>query len=156
MRGLLDFLSPIPFPAWFMRVMGRLNAASLRLVRGRGPLTSNALILTTRGRRSGRERSTVLLYFDIGEKRYVVASFAGMDRQPAWYLNALADAHVTYEVRGELTRCIARAVPQEEAAALWPSLNKMYPGFRRYRNRTTRLLPVVELGPDQAAAAVGT
>lgn len=151
-RGLLDFLSPIPFPAWFMRFMGRLNAASLRMVRGHGPFASDTLILTTRGRRSGRERSTVLLCFDIDEKRYVVASFAGLDRQPAWYLNALADEHVTYEVRGVVTRCVARAVPEEEAAGLWPSLDTMYPGFRRYRQRTERVLPVVALEPEPAAA----
>lgn len=152
MRGLLDFLSPIPFPAWFMRLGGRLNAAWLRFAKGRGPLSSNVLILTTRGRRSGQERSTVLLYFDRGEERYVVASFAGMDRQPAWYLNVLADQHVTCEVRGQRTRCIARALEGEEAAELWPYLDRMYPGFRRYRNRTARQLPIVELKPDQVAA----
>lgn len=151
MRGLLDFLSPIPFPAWFMRLGGRLNAAWLRFARGRGPLSSNVLILTTRGRRSGQERSTVLLYFDRGEKRYVVASFAGMDRQPAWYLNALADPHVTGEIRGQLTPCIARALDVGEAAEVWPFLDKVYPGFRRYRKRTARQIPIVELIPDQVA-----
>ena len=152
-RGLLDFLSPIPFPAWVMRLSGRLNAAWLRFAKGRGPLSSNVLILTTRGRRSGRERSTVLLYFDRDEKRYVVASFAGMDRQPAWYLNVIADQRVTYEVRGELIRCVARPVPEEEAAELWPFLDKAYPGFRQYRQRTGRQFPIVELEPDPLPAA---
>lgn len=96
--------------------------------------------------------STVLLYFDRGEKRYVVASFAGTGRQPAWYLNALADQHVTCEVQDQLTHCVARAVAEEEAAELWPFLDKMYPGFRRYRRRTARQLPIVELGPDPVAA----
>ena len=84
MRRLLDLLSPIPFPAWFMCVGGRLNAAWLRGTRGRRPLTSNVLVLTTRGRRTGRERSTILLYFDHDDRRYVVASFAGAHEPPAW------------------------------------------------------------------------
>ena len=73
MRNLLDRLSWIPFPAWFMRFGGRLNAAWLRIAGSRGPLTADVLILTTRGRRSGQERSTVILYFDRDGRRYVVA-----------------------------------------------------------------------------------
>ena len=86
MHRLLNLLSPIPFPAAFQRAVGRLNAAWLRASHGRGPLASGALVLTTRGRRSGKERSTVLLHFSVDGGRYVVASFAGTDRPPAWYL----------------------------------------------------------------------
>ena len=85
MRWLLNTLSPIPFPPWFMQLGGRL------------------IVLMTRGRRSGRERSTALLYFDHGTKRYVVASFAGVDQHPARYLNLVAEPHVTAEVHGERT-----------------------------------------------------
>lgn len=148
MRRLLDLLSPIPFPGWFMRIGGRLNAAWLRFVGGRGPLSSNALILTTRGRRSGQERSTTLLYFERAGRRYVVASFSGMDRHPAWYLNLVADPHVTEEVRGERTRCVARVLDRDEAAELWPFLNDAYHGFRRYRQRTGRVFPIVQLVPE--------
>lgn len=148
MRRLLDLLSPIPFPAWFMRVGGRLNAWWLRKAKGRGPLSSNVLILTTRGRRSGEERSTVLLHFDRAGKRYVVASFAGLDRQPAWYLNAVADPRVTVEMRGEVTRSVARVLSVDEAAELWPFLDQAYHGFRRYRSRTGRQIPIVELVPE--------
>lgn len=148
MRRLLNWLSPIPFPAWFMQFGGRLNAAWLRFARGRGPLTSDVLVLTTRGRRSGRERSTSLLYFDHGTKRYIVASFAGVNQHPAWYLNLVADPHVTGEVRGERTPLVARVLDESEAAKLWPFLDDKYSGFRRYRRRTPRQIPIVELIPD--------
>jgi deazaflavin-dependent oxidoreductase (nitroreductase family) len=131
-----------------MRFAGRLNAASLRATRGRGPLTSDVLILGTRGRRSGELRSTVVLYFDREGKRYVVASFAGLDRQPAWYLNAVADPHVIGEVQGEVTRCVARPVNADEAAELWPFLDRAYPGFRRSRRRTSRQIPIIEPIPE--------
>ena len=147
MRRLLYLLSPIPFPAWFMRIGGRLNAWWLRTARGRGPLTSNVLILTTRGRRSGDERTTVVLHFDRDGKRYIVASFAGLDRHPAWYLNAVADPRVSVEVRGEVIPSVARVLSGEEVAELWPFLDETYPGFPRYRARTGRDIPVVELVP---------
>jgi deazaflavin-dependent oxidoreductase (nitroreductase family) len=153
MRRLLDLLSPLPFPAWFMRIGGRLNVAWLRIARGRGPLTSNVLILTTRGRQTGRERSTPVLYFDRGAHRYIVASFAGVDHHPAWYLNLVADPRVSTEVGDELTRCVARGLGSDEAAEVWPHLDRAYHGFRRYRNRTSREIPIVELIPEPVGAA---
>ena len=148
MRWLLDRLSPIPFPPWFMRLGGRLNAAWLQFARGRGPLNSDVLVLTTRGRRSGRARSTALLYFEDGAKRYVVASFAGVDRHPAWYLNLVAERRVIVEVRGDRTPCLARVLDETGAAELWPLLDASYGGFTRYRARTPRQIPIVELTPD--------
>jgi deazaflavin-dependent oxidoreductase (nitroreductase family) len=142
---LLNLLSPIPFPAAFQRAFGRLNAAWLRATHGRGPLTSGALVLTTHGRRSGKERSTVLLHFDLDGRRYVVASFAGADQPPAWYLNLLADPQVAVEIRGVRTAVLARVLSADEAAAIWPRLDAAYPGFVRYRARTSRSIPVVEL-----------
>ena len=152
MRRLLDLLSPVPFPVWFMRVGGRLNAAWLRRTRGRGPLTSNVLVLTTRGRRTARERSTVVLYFDLEDRRYIVASFAGVHEPPAWYLNLVADPRVSIEVTGSLTRCVAHVLDDGQAADVWPNLDEAYHGFSRYRQRTSRRLPIVELIPEQAAA----
>ena len=152
MRRLLDLLSPLPFPALVMRVGGRLTAAWLRISRGRGPLTSNVLILTTRGRRTGRERSTTLLYFDREGRRYIVASFGGVDQHPAWYLNLVADPRVTTELGGELIRCIARVLDRDEAAEVWRHLDEAYHGFRRYRKRTSREIPIVDLIPEPAIA----
>ncbi len=152
MRRLLDLLSPIPFPTWFMRVGGRLNAAWLRRTKGRGPLTSNVLVLTTQGRRTGRERSTALLYFDHEDRRYIVASFAGAQQPPAWYLNLTATPKVSTEVAGTVTYCVAHVLDDNQAAELWPHLDEGYHGFSRYRRRTSRRLPIVELVPEQAAA----
>ena len=151
MHRLLNLLSPIPFPAAFQRAFGRINAAWLRVTHGRGPLTSGALVLTTRGRRSGKERSTVLLHFDLDGGRYVVASFAGVEQPPAWYLNLLADPHVSVEIRGVRRSHLARVLPGDEAAAMWPRLDAAYPGFVHYRARTSRLIPIVELILDDMA-----
>ena len=155
MHHLLNLLSPIPFPPAFQRVVGRLNAAWLRVTHGRGPLTSGALVLTTRGRRSGKERSTVLLHFGLDGGRYVVASFAGADQPPAWYLNLVAEPHVSVDIRGVRRRHLARVLPGDEAAAMWPRLDAAYPGFVHYRARTSRIIPIVELVLDDVARTAG-
>ena len=148
MHRLLNLLSPIPFPAAFQRAFGRINASWLRATHGRGPLTSGALVLTTRGRRSGKERSTVLLHFDLDGGRYVVASFAGAEQPPAWLLNLLANPHVSVEIRGVCSSHLARVLSGDEAAAMWPRLDAAYPGFVHYRARTSRIIPIVELIPE--------
>lgn len=150
-RRLLYLLSPIPWPIWFMRLGGRLNALWLRLARGRGPLTSNVLVLTTRGRRSGRQRSTTLLDFERAGRHYVVASAAGARDLPAWYLNLVVDPSVRVEAGGITTRCLARVLGTVEATDLWPYLDELYPGFHHYRRRTSRPFPVVELVAEGTA-----
>lgn len=68
-------------------------------------------------------------------------------RRPAWYLNAVADPRVSVEVRGEVTPSVARVLSAEEVAELWPFLVQAYRGFARYRARTGRDIPVIELVP---------
>ena len=48
------------------------------------------LLLTTRGRRSGRLRRTPLIYGRDGDRYVVVASYGGSPQHPDWYFN-LAD-----------------------------------------------------------------
>ena len=48
------------------------------------------LLLTTRGRRSGRLRRTPLIYGRDGDAYVVVASYGGTPDHPDWYLNLTA------------------------------------------------------------------
>lgn len=36
----------------------------------------------------------------------------------------------------------------DEAAELWPFLDETYPGFRHYRTRSEREIPIVQLVPE--------
>jgi deazaflavin-dependent oxidoreductase (nitroreductase family) len=119
----------------------------------------DSLILTTRGRKSGRETSTPLFYAEEGGRLYVAASFAGSGAPPNWYLNLSGHPEVTVETRRSRGPYRARTLDAEEAARVWPKLDAVYPTFARYRARTKRVIPVVELSPvavahtDEAAAA---
>ena len=89
--------------AWFFVPFHRLL---FRLSNGRllGELEGHGvLILVTRGRKSGKPRSSPLMYFKFegSDDLIIVASNYGQDHHPAWYLNAAADPNVSVEIKGE-------------------------------------------------------
>jgi deazaflavin-dependent oxidoreductase (nitroreductase family) len=130
-----------------VRQMSRLHSHLYRLLGGRGFLNNNTLLLTTRGRKTGREVSIPLLYVAEGERLFIVASFGGNDRPPHWYLNLVANPDVGVEVSSHAGRYRARTVSEAEKSTVWPALLKMYPSYASYQQRTTRTIPVVELTP---------
>ncbi|MDE2900707.1 MAG: nitroreductase family deazaflavin-dependent oxidoreductase [Chloroflexota bacterium] len=136
--------------AWLFVPLHRLL---LRLSRGRvlGRFEGQGvLLLETRGRRSGKPRSTPLMYFrfdDSGEF-IVVGSNYGRDRHPAWYLNAAADPNVTVEAHGERFPAEARVTQGEERTALLDRVIAANPRFGGYRAATEREIPVVVLRRD--------
>ena len=52
-----------------------------------GSRKAEALVLVTRGRRTGRPRSVVLPYFTFDDKTFVVGSKGGARDDPDWVLN---------------------------------------------------------------------
>ena len=105
--------------------------------------------LVTIGRRSGKERSTMLAVpITEGGRLVLVASFGGDDRQPAWYLNLRANPRVRVTVAGSTRAMIARTVTEGERAELWPRIISVFGGYARYQGRTERPIPVVVLEPE--------
>jgi F420H(2)-dependent quinone reductase len=129
------------------RLLFRLGLGRFRLIGG------DSLVLTTRGRKTGRETSTPVFYVAHGGSFYVAGSFAGRDEPPNWYLNLVAHPEVTIEVGASRRRCRARVLDPPQAAQVWPRLVAIYPTFADYQKRTARVIPVVALTPlveDQA------
>ena len=103
------------------------------------------LILTTIGRRSGKPYSTPL-YFGEHDGRYLlVASYAGSDTHPKWYLNLVAHPEVEVQIRDERFAARARTATAEEKPALWDFMTKMYPRFQTFQESTEREIPLVIL-----------
>ena len=103
------------------------------------------LLLTTTGRRSGRRRTVPLTYFEDGDALVVVGSKGGSPRHPDWYLNLLADPAVEAQVGSEHRRLRARRATEDEAARIWPVVVARWPGYARYRAKTSREIPLVLL-----------
>ena len=133
---------------WNARVIragSRFHAALLRRF-GRAKLIGrDAMVLTTRGRKTGRDTSTPLFFARDADRVLIAASFAGSGILPGWYRNMLADAAVRATIDGRTESYVARTLSEAEAEAAWPKLLAVYPTFARYRRRARRPIPVVEL-----------
>jgi F420H(2)-dependent quinone reductase len=130
--------------AW-ARWFSTMDVTFNRMFGNLSPLNWNKLVLTTRGRQTGREISTPLLFLEREGKLYVVASFGGSDTAPAWYLNLVATPQVQVERGWSRAPYRARPLPPEEKKPIWASLVRVYPLYADYQRRTTRDIPVVEL-----------
>lgn len=103
------------------------------------------LLLTTRGRKTGRLRRTALIYGRDGDRYLVVASNGGSKKHPSWYLNIADSPGVELQVGAE--RFAARALPAtpEERARLWPRMASIWPEYDKYQAKTDRDIPLVIL-----------
>ncbi len=106
------------------------------------------LLLTTTGRRTGKERTWPVGYMRDGDSYVIVASNGGLASHPAWYYNLSAEARVEIEVGGERLRMQAATAEGAERAQLWAEIVERYPNFTKYQQGVTRELPVVVLRPS--------
>ena len=111
------------------------------------------LLLTTKGRKSGREISTPLIYGTHGSAYVVIASKGGAPDHPDWYKNLLADPMCHIQVSTAAYEARARTASGEERARLWAQLQKIYPPYDDYQRAAKgREIPVVVLEPQAPAA----
>ncbi|MBE1536849.1 nitroreductase family deazaflavin-dependent oxidoreductase [Actinomadura algeriensis] len=105
------------------------------------------LLLTTTGRRSGRPRTSAMIFGRDGDDHLVVASMGGAPRHPQWYLNLEAEPGAEIQVRAELLRVTARTASEDERPRLWKIMTEVWPNYDVYQSRTERRIPVVVLSP---------
>jgi deazaflavin-dependent oxidoreductase (nitroreductase family) len=103
------------------------------------------LILTTKGRRSGEQRPTPLIYGRRGDDYLVVASKGGAPEPPAWYRNLSEDPNVQVQVKADRFRARARDATSEERPELWRQMAEIWPAYDEYQGKTDREIPVVVL-----------
>jgi len=103
------------------------------------------LLLTTRGRKSGAERVTPLIFVRDGDDYLIVASRGGTDQPPGWYLNLQAEPDVQVQVRGEVFKAHARDATPAEKPEMWRKMAAIWPDYDEYQKKTDRQIPVVVL-----------
>jgi deazaflavin-dependent oxidoreductase (nitroreductase family) len=107
----------------------------------------DSLLLTTRGRRSGKLRRTALWYLRDGDRYLLVGSNGGSHRDPAWVHNVGANPAVVAQVRGDTFAALARIATTEEHPALWERIVTEVPQYAGYQTRVRRELPIVIIEP---------
>ena len=131
----------------FVRVNRVMNAVVRRLGlrRFRG---ADLLYLTTTGRKSGKARTTPLLYLDDGGRWLVVASNGGADWEPGWWLNLQAGSAATVEADGVRTPVTGAEITGSEREGLWRRMNQEVFDYESYQRKVSRRIAVVALRPS--------
>jgi deazaflavin-dependent oxidoreductase (nitroreductase family) len=132
------------------KVMTGTHAAIYRASGGRVAgrmFDSPVLLLRTTGRKSGKERTTPLMYVEDGENLVIIASNGGAPYHPAWYLNLRTNPEALVLVRDRDLRVRAEDAKGEERLRLFARFVEMYSGYENYQRRTEREIPVVILRP---------
>jgi proline iminopeptidase len=106
---------------------------------------STVLLLTTKGRKTGRETTTPLIYAEDGDRYVVVASHGGAPAHPGWYRNLVRHSEVEVQVGEDTFFARARTTEGEERERLWRKANEVWPHYDEYAKRTERVIPVVVL-----------
>jgi proline iminopeptidase len=108
---------------------------------------SKILLLTTKGRTSGKARTIPLIYEDDGDRLVIVASKGGAPEHPGWYRNLQKDPNVELQVLDRVLPARARTAEGEERDRLWQLVNQQWPDYATYQTKTDREIPVVVLEP---------
>ncbi len=122
----------------YRRTNGRLGAKLLRFP---------AALLTTTGRKSNEPRTTATLYLRDGDRVVLPASFGGRRDHPLWYRNLKENPEVRVQIRAQRLELVARDATEAERDRYWPPLMRIYPPYRRYRQATDRVIPLVVCEP---------
>ena len=113
-------------------------------------VSGKMLLLDHVGAKSGKPRTSPLLYVEDGENLVVIASKGGFPSHPAWFHNLRANPDTTVQVGSERRSIHARVAGPDERERLWALAVAAYPGYEDYRARTERQIPLVVLEPRTA------
>jgi deazaflavin-dependent oxidoreductase (nitroreductase family) len=133
----------------FMKHAGsQVDRALIHTSRGRLSMCGPAMptmLLTTTGRKSGKERTVPLNYVRDGKNLVAVCENFGLDKASSWPYNLLADPKARIEIEGTAGNYLSRPATEEEVARNMPRLIEMWPAHETYVKRTgTRKVFVFE------------
>lgn len=125
------------------------HVAIYRLTEGRvgAEMDGDVILLTTKGRTSGRLRTTPVMRIEHDGTIHVIGSAGGADRDPAWFRNLTADPRVRVRDRNRVWDARAVVLEGDERDAAYVAAVDHMSGFADYEERTDRTIPVARLEP---------
>lgn len=145
------------YRAWvrpILRAFARMHLGLLRSTRGlpgHGLFGGGLVLLTTVGRRSGRQWTTPLACITHGDSLVVAASCGGSDRLPDWWLNLLHRPTAVIERSGVRSTVHAYEAEHDVLSQVAPEFEERFPQIRFYRRVSRRHIPLVVLEPTPTA-----
>jgi deazaflavin-dependent oxidoreductase (nitroreductase family) len=105
------------------------------------------VVLHTVGAKSGEPRTNIMMYQADGGRYLIFASYAGADKNPAWYWNLKANPDTRIEIGDDIINVHATELEGKERDEKYALQAERYPGFADYESKTSRVIPVVALAP---------
>ena len=133
----------MPIHSWVYRATGGVLGKRL-------PFTPPMLLLDHVGAKTGKRRTTTLVYMPDGEDVIVLAAKGGHPRNPAWLYNVRAHPDTTIQIGRKKYDIHAREAVGQERSTLWPRALAYTGHWRRYERRTDRTIPLLVLEPRRA------
>ncbi len=108
---------------------------------------TGVLLLTTRGRRTGKARTVLLQFFRDGANLIILGANSGLSSHPDWFYNLKTTPEAQVQIMDSILQVRAEELSTEEATAFWPHILRVAPANARYQKATSRSIPLVRLVP---------
>ena len=131
--------------SWNEKIIEEFRANNGKV--GGGFKDMQLLLLHTTGAKSGKTRVNPLATIREDERWIVIASKGGAPTHPDWYHNLKANPEVTVEVGVEKFDGVTEVVEEPERTKLYTKVETQYPGFKDYREKAGRVIPVIAIKP---------
>lgn len=139
----LDVSRKLGHYRWFSLFMkhagSRVDRALIHTSRGRLSISGPempTMLLTTKGRKSGKERTVPVYYVRDDKNLVAVCENFGLQTASSWPKNLFADPKARIEIEGATATYLSRPATEEEVARNMPRLTEMWPAHDTYLQRT--------------------
>jgi deazaflavin-dependent oxidoreductase (nitroreductase family) len=106
------------------------------------------ILVTVKGRTSGKPITVPLGTLREGSDYVVIASMGGADYDPQWWLNMLANPDVTVQDGDKiLTGRVDPVSDPAQRAELWKKVTAVMPNYAGYEKKTSRVIPLGRIRP---------
>ncbi|MFC3986536.1 nitroreductase family deazaflavin-dependent oxidoreductase [Streptosporangium jomthongense] len=139
------------WPTLVWRRLANIDRWVQKVSKGRWALigrVDNSLVLTTVGRRSGRARSSPLVYVRDQDALIIVGTNFGQRNHPSWSANLMAHPTATVLMKGRSFTVDAEPVIDEQARShAWGLMTRHWSGYAAYAERSGREIRIFRLIP---------
>ncbi len=101
-----------------------------------GTKNRHVLLLTTQGRRTGKERTTPVFFLRDGDRVVICNVNPGFEHTNPWVLNLRANSLVKVQIGSDIQTYCAREVMGEELDFYWPQLLQIWPAYQDHFSRS--------------------
>jgi len=95
----------------------------------------HVLLLTTKGRRTGKDRTTPVFYLREGEAVVICNVRPEFERTNPWVINLRSHPVAQLQIGRDIAQYQAREATGDEVKRLWPRLIKLWPAFQEHYER---------------------